>query len=126
MLDVLKESHLRLEQVQKGLNSYLETKRSKFPRFYFLSNDELLEILSETKDPERVQPYLKKCFEGIQKLCFDSEKIIQGMHSTEGEYVEFTETVNTKNANGNVDEWLLWVEERMIIALKSVTVVSYE
>lgn len=49
LLDKFRESAKLLDMVQKGLSDYLETKRAGFSRFYFLSNDELLEILSQTK-----------------------------------------------------------------------------
>ena len=102
-----------LEDIQKCLENYLETKRRGFSRFYFLSNDELLEILSQTRRPQAVQPHLQKCFDSIHHIEFSPEKDsieILGMHSQEGEYVSFSKPVF---AEGNVEFWLQNIERAM-------------
>ncbi|RKO93938.1 dynein heavy chain, N-terminal region 2-domain-containing protein, partial [Blyttiomyces helicus] len=119
LLDSFRECNKLLELVSKGLSAYLESKRIAFPRFFFLSDDELLQILSQTKDPTAVQPHLRKCFENVASLEFEDDKRIVAMFSAEGERIALAEPFYPK---GPVEEWLLHVEHQMRASLKKVIV----
>ena len=120
LLEQLKDANSQLEIVEKGLNAFLDTKKMAFPRFFFLSNDELLEILSEGKIPTNVQPFVKKCFESMRDLHFNDNGLIEAMNSQEGEQVPFPTPVDPA-ASGAVEVWLDSVEAQMRQALLKVS-----
>ena len=134
LLETFQNNNALLDQIMKCLEAYLESKRVVFPRFYFLSNDELLEILAQTRNPHAVQPHLRKCFDAINKLEFaggpppaggNPDETIGGtisndilaMISPEGERVSLGKGLR---ARGNVEEWLGKVEEAMFSNLKKI------
>ena len=61
----------QLEVCQKALSGYLDQKRAAFPRFYFVSDANLLEILSQGSNPEAVQPHLPSVFDSVEMIEFD-------------------------------------------------------
>ncbi len=105
-----------LEKIQKSLDQYLETKRMIFPRFYFVSDDDLLEILGQSKDPVAVQKHIKKCFEGIKTLKMNPPtgalKTFEAtlMNAPDGETAAFVDNVII---DGAVELWLVQVEKAM-------------
>ncbi|XP_067106416.1 dynein axonemal heavy chain 6 [Osmerus mordax] len=140
LLEIFQNNNALLDQIQKCLEAYLESKRVIFPRFYFLSNDELLEILAQTRNPQAVQPHLRKCFDAISRLEFallppvakgagpadgEHEKVysneILAMVSPEGEKVGLAKGLK---ARGNVEDWLGKVEEAMFSSLRRLSKAS--
>ncbi len=72
LMATLTEANQMMETIFLSLESYLDSKRLVFPRFFFLSNEEIFEIMSQIHDPQSIQPFLSKCFDNIKSLEFSS------------------------------------------------------
>uniref|UniRef100_A0A8D2LWB0 Dynein axonemal heavy chain 11 n=1 Tax=Varanus komodoensis TaxID=61221 RepID=A0A8D2LWB0_VARKO len=115
LYEKLEDLQLRLSLCEKALAEYLETKRLAFPRFYFVSSADLLDILSKGAQPKQVTCHLIKLFDNTADLKFQDDKeqsgnIVLGMYSKEKEYVPF----NTEfECIGPVETWLKLLEDIM-------------
>uniref|UniRef100_A0A5G2QUI5 Dynein axonemal heavy chain 17 n=1 Tax=Sus scrofa TaxID=9823 RepID=A0A5G2QUI5_PIG len=132
LYDKLENLKKRLAVCEKALAEYLETKRLAFPRFYFVSSADLLDILSNGNDPVEVSRHLSKLFDSLCKLKFrlDADgkplKVSLGMYSKEDEYVDFDRDCDL---SGQVEVWLNRVLDRMCATLRHEipeAVVTYE
>ena len=122
VLEELNSMDDKLARIQKSLDAYLETKRQYFPRFYFLSNEDLLEILGQQKDPEQVQKHIVKCFVGVKYMQLLAPGIAgnrtfeaTGLQAPDGETIPL---VRNLIIDGPVEKWLLLLEEAMQLAVR--------
>jgi dynein heavy chain, axonemal len=105
-----RSSNKVFQEIHKALDELLDKKRESFKRFYFLSNDELLQILSQVKTPQQVIPYLPKVFENIYNLEFDLKDSVMGIVSREGEICKLR---GCYLRGEEVEEWMRILEEQM-------------
>jgi len=69
-LDALKSMVQRLDMCQKSLNEYLDMKKKIYPRFYFVSNVALLDMLANGTNPPKIMSYLGDCYDSLANLRF--------------------------------------------------------
>lgn len=106
-----------LSKIQKALGEYLERERSSFPRFYFVGDEDLLEIIGNQKDPLRIMKHFKKMFAGVANILLDENSTtVMGLASREGEEVTFKTPVSIKD-NPKINDWLSLVEREMRASL---------
>jgi dynein heavy chain len=93
--EVLIRLNSTIESCEKALNDYLEQKKKAFPRFYFVANQALLNILSNGNKPLKVAEYIGDCFDGVRTLDFskapDTGKLACGHFSKDTETVPWHE-----------------------------------
>ena len=108
----------RLDGCQKSLSDYLNTKRNAFPRFFFISDDELLSVLG-TSDPTSIKVHLLKLFDNVKDFGFvRANKFINYLGSSEGEGFG----LRTQSAvEGAVESWMTAAEGEMRASLHAIT-----
>ena len=113
--------YAELEKCQKSLEGYLEQKRSSFPRFYFVSNSVLLQILSRGSDYNEVQPYYEKLFDSVACAVHEDSKgssSIIGFQGISGSDVEEIKLLKPVHVQGNIETWLGKLEKAMQETMK--------
>ncbi|VDL93852.1 unnamed protein product, partial [Schistocephalus solidus] len=106
-----------LSKIQRSLGEYLERQRSSFPRFYFVGDEDLLEIIGNSKNIPRLQKHFKKMFAGVHSIKLNEECTeVLGLVSKEGEEVDFVHVVSIKD-NPVINDWLRLLEQEMRVSL---------
>ena len=67
------------DQILVHLNRHFdEHYRCHFARFYFLSNDDLVDLISSRLDPRSYLPFVRQLFPGIDRIEFQLPETIDG------------------------------------------------
>lgn len=120
-LQLIESANEKLIKCEKALQRFMEDKRTCFPRFYFVSPADLLDILSNGNIPEKVMQHMPKIFQAIETLKLEmgqNTPAAVGMKSCVGiEYVEFTEPLKLL---GKVEVYLQDVIDVMRKSLRKI------
>jgi dynein heavy chain 1 len=113
-----------LTKIQKALGEYLERERAGFPRFYFVGDEDLLELIGNSRDVVRVQKHFRKMFAGLHSLILSEDmSTITGFSSKEGENITLRKPISFAR-NPKINEWLSTLEHEMKQSLAMSTAES--
>ncbi|KAI9815391.1 MAG: hypothetical protein M1826_002067 [Phylliscum demangeonii] len=101
-----------LHKIQKALGEYLERERVTFPRFYFVGDEDLLEIIGNSNDLYRISKHFSKMFAGLSGILLEEQSTVIGVTSKEGEEVRLKRSISLLKTP-KINEWLALLEEHV-------------
>ncbi|KAI2606831.1 cytoplasmic dynein heavy chain [Hypoxylon fragiforme] len=114
-----------LNKIQKALGEYLEKERVSFPRFYFVGDEDLLEMIGNSNDTLRIAKHFKKMFAGLNGLVMDDESVISGFTSKEDEVVRLKKEISLAKVP-KINDWLALLENGMKATLAELLAEAVE
>lgn len=117
-----------LNKIQKALGEYLERERISFPRFYFVGDEDLLEMIGNSNDTMRIAKHFRKMFAGLSGLLMNHDSIITGFTSKEGEEVHLKKEVSLIKIP-KINDWLAALEKTVKATLAELldeAIIRYE
>nr|XP_006818816.1 PREDICTED: uncharacterized protein LOC100376274 [Saccoglossus kowalevskii] len=133
----------KAEEILQSMERFLDDVRNQFPRLFFLSNEEVVEMISISRNTKLWLPYVRKCFTGIRSLGFALPQLAEAdrmntaldmaLHadkleviSLEGELGEKVSLVSPVEAKPDVGKWLSALELNMKTTLGTLLRVCVE
>ena len=116
-----------LKICEKALNEYLDSKRKAFPRFYFVSVNDLLDILSNGDSPMKVNKHSTKIFQAVEAFNMEDSgdrPSVLGMKSGIG--VESVTLVEPLKLMGKVENYLQDIIDGIVNTMQAITTKSFD
>ncbi|KAJ0395717.1 hypothetical protein P43SY_006365 [Pythium insidiosum] len=120
LLRTLGELRAALEAGQQALKEYLDAKRRLFPRFYFISEADLLDLLSKGSNPESILVHLEKVFLATHTLVLVRQQAdVQATHFISKDLAPERVALEAPlQIEGKVEMYLQTIHEAMRATLK--------
>lgn len=116
----LERHDVTMSLIQKALGEYLEKQRQFFPRFYFVNNDDLVEIIGNSSEPTKILVHLSKMFAAVNSLeiiTTDESTVATKILSKEGEAVALHDQLLI---TPSIKDWLCSLETQISITLANL------
>lgn len=107
----------KFQLISNGIKDYLEKIRQYLPRFYLLTNDEILRVLSFNKNSIILDRSITKLFPSITKLQYNTTLDVVGLIG-KNEILKLKENVPTE---GSVEMWLKKLEKGIATSVNQMT-----